>query len=262
VLKEGHFEIEEDTYRKFLIPNDATIYFADIVASGVSLDNGIQYIDNFVERSGLSLENMIFITIGCIEAERVLAQWHRRFKEKFPGYRQTILIYLEGRFALAGDDTPLRNYLKDTDLLKNFRFGALLSPEYEYSQFDRLIIGLEGCAIYDGGKKGFEPVNHIRDILEFWEKQLAIAERDDLTLWDEYNQRFPLEPYIAGREGLASSRERIWEGPDAAEYANLHDKFARLWTEERIRAAQQTGSLAQVCRKKIRYLQSLVADTD
>ena len=268
VLKEGRFEISEDTYRKFLVPNNATVYFGDIVASGVSLDNGVHYLASFMERSGLSLRNLVFVTIGCVEAERVLVKWHREFKSRFPGYDRTILIYLEGRFALAGDDTPLANSLKDTDLLKSYKLGALLAPEFEGSQFERMIVGLEGCAIYDGGKKSFEPINHIRDILEFWEKQVRAAEQRAMTLWDEYNARFPLDMYFAdiaslaegGPETLASAKASQWEGLEPDEYRKLYAQFKRLWGADRIRAARRPGSLAQVCAKKISYLKSLVAE--
>lgn len=268
VLKEGRFEISEDTYRKFLVPNNATVYFGDIVASGISLDNGIHYLASFMERSGLALRTLVFVTIGCIEAERVLVRWHREFKRRFPAYDRTILVYLEGRFALAGDGTPLANTLKDTDLLKSYKLGALLSPEFEGSQFERMIVGLEGCAIYDGGKKSFEPVNHIKDVLEFWEKQLHSAHGQRMTLWDEYNARFPLDMYFADiatlepgdAEALARAKSTQWEGLSRDEYRKLHAQFRRLWSADRVQAARRPGSLAQVCAKKISYLKSLVSE--
>jgi hypothetical protein len=270
VLKEGRFEVSDDTYRKFLVPNNATVYFGDIVASGVSLDNGVHYLASFMERTGLSLRNLVFVTIGCVEAERVLAKWHREFKARWPGYDRTILIYLEGRFALAGEDTPLANRLKDTDLLKSYKLGALLSPEFEGSQFGRMIVGLEGCAIYDGGKKSFEPVNHIRDVLDFWEKQIHSAEERSMTLWDEYNARFPLDMYFADRESLtpgspeilARAKAASWPGLEPEEFVKLHAQFRRLWSPDRVEAARRPGSLAQVCAKKISYLKSLVAEGD
>jgi hypothetical protein len=270
VLKEGRFEISEDTYRKFLVPNNATVYFGDIVASGISLDNGVHYLASYMERTGLALRNLVFVTIGCIEAERVLLKWHREFKSRYPGYERTILVYLEGRLALAGDETPLANSLKDTDLLKSYKLGALLSPEFEGSQFERMIVGLEGCAIYDGGKKSFEPVNHIRDVLEFWEKQNHSAARLRMTLWDEYNARFPLDMYFSDIRGfvpgnpekLATAKAVQWRGLETDEYRKLYSQFERLWSPDRVRAAQAQGSLAQVCSKKISYLKSLVAEGD
>jgi hypothetical protein len=268
VLKEGHFEISEDYYRKFIMPDNVTIYTADIVASGVSLNHSIEYINTYLESQKLHLKNMVFITIGCIEAENVLSKWHRVFKESFPGFERTFLIYLEGRFGLATEDTPLYNCIYDTDLLKNYKLGALLSPEYEHSQFDRMIIGLEACAIYDGGKKGFEPVNHIKDVLEFWEKQQETAQSNDLTLWEEYNARFPLDLYfsdirrleLGNSDMLEENKARYWQGLTKEEYRKLHAKFSWLWSQERIQSAQVPGSLLQVCQKKIKYLKSLIAD--
>ena len=268
VLKEGKFKISEDTYRKFIIPDRATLYTADIVASGISLDHGIEYISTYLKSQGCQLKNFIFITIGCIEAEKVLAKWHKTFKSSFPEYEKTILIYLEGRFALATKKTPLYNYLYDTDLLKNYKLGALLTPEFEHSQFDRVIIGLEACAIYDGGKKGFEPVHHVKDILEFWEKQLEVGREKKLSIWEEYNARMPVDMYFANIETLDSgspemlqeNKSQYWQGLSLEEYRKLYTRFKWLWTDERIRSSRLPGSFIQVCEKKIKYLKSLIAD--
>ncbi|NOY07581.1 MAG: hypothetical protein GXP33_01925 [Spirochaetes bacterium] len=266
ILKEGKFEVSEDQYRKFVLPDNATIYTADIVASGISLDHALQYLHNFLNAKNYHLKNMIFITIGCVEAERVMEKWHKIFKKEYPGYKKTFMIYLEGRFALASKDAPLFNYLYDTDLLKNYKLGALLAPELEHSQFERTIIGLEGCTIYDGGKKGFEPINHIKDILEFWEKQLDTAKSKNLSLWNEYNARFPLNMYFEDFKGLnigdyrllAERKSEYWQGLDDKEYIKLFKKFRWLWTDARVKNAALPGSLVSVCEKKIKYLKSLI----
>lgn len=266
ILQEGKFEISENYYRKFILPDNATIYTADIVASGASLNNGIDYLVKFLETKKYSIRNMVFITIGCIETENVLLKWHNFFKNKFSDYERTIIIYLEGRFALGAKDTPLYNCIPDTDLLKNYKFGALLTPEFEHSQFEKMIISLEACAIYDGGKKGFEPVNHIKDILEFWEKQLEIAKIKKISLWDEYNARFPLDMYFSdirtlkkgSFELLSQNKKKFWDGLSIEEYKNLYNKFQWLWSDERIESSRIEGSFIKVCEKKIKYLQSLI----
>ncbi len=266
VLQDGGFQISEDSYRKFIVPDKATIYTADIVASGVSLDHSLEYLDTYLKSKDFGLENMVFITIGGKKAEEVLEKWHNRFKSRFPGYKKTYVIYLEGRFALAGKDTKLDNFLFHTDLLKDYKSGALLTPEYEYSQFEKMIISLEACAIYDGGKKSFEPINHILDIKEFWEKQLDMAKRENRSLWDEYNARFPLDLYFkdfhalkkGSAQRLAEEKSVYWEGIKDLEYQSLYRKFKWLWTEDRINAARKPGSFRTVCEKKIRYLNSLI----
>lgn len=270
VLKEGKFEISENYYRKFILPEDATVYTADIVASGVSLNNGLEYLYKYVENKKYKLKNMVFITIGCIEAEKILEKWHTLLKNNFPEYEKTYLIYLEGRFGLANDNTKLYNCLPETDLLKSYKNDALITPEFEHSQFEKMIIGLEACAIYDGGKKGFEPVNHIKDIIEFWEKQYETAQNKNLNLWEEYNSRFPLDMYFAdiktckkgSYEKLISAKQNYWTGITEEEYKKLYEKFLWLWSDSRVTAAQQPGSFIKVCKKKLDYLKSLIYHTE
>lgn len=267
VLKDGRYKVSEDSYRKFVVPDNATVYTADIVASGVSIENGVDFIFQYMRTKKHSLRNFIFITIGCIEAERVLARYHQQFKEYFPDYQETYVIYLEGRFGLATEKTPFTHKMPYTDLIKSYKEGALLTPEYEHSQFDRVITALEACAIYDGGKKGFEPLNHIQDVLEYWEKQHDSAVAESWPIWREYNLRFPLDMYLTepstGKPGSAEELERrkrtYWDGVSSAEYRSLFNRFRWLWTDERIRQALTAGSFPTVCDKKIKYLRSLAS---
>lgn len=265
-VKEGvEFVISDDAYRKFEVPDNATVYSADIVASGASLDNSLVYLEKYMENKNLELNNFVFITIGGKRAEEVLEKWDRRFRKTHPHYERTVLVYLEGRFALGGVQTPLENVLPDTDLLRNYKLGALLSPEFEHSQFEKMIIPLEGCVIYDGGKKAFEPVNHIIDVLEFWEKQRDYARKKKTSLWQEYNTRFPLDMYmedsdtskIGTPELLHEHKKEYWRGVPVDEYERLLNRFKWLWSEDRIEAARRPGTLLEVCEKKIQYLNSL-----
>ncbi len=265
-VKEGvEFVISEDAYRKFEVPDNATVYSADIVASGASLDNSLVYLQKYMETNNLKLKNFVFLTIGGSRAEEVLERWDRRFREANPGYEKTIMIYLEGRFALGSTATPIKNVLPDTDLLRNYKLGALLSPEFEHSQFEKMIIALEGCAIYDGGKKAFEPINHIIDVLEFWEKLDAYAKEEHVSLWDEYNARFPLDMYLAIEDGTINfsytrfkeQKEKYWKGVPDEEYQRIYNRFNWLWSEDRIKSSMKKGSLKGVCEKKILYLNSL-----
>jgi len=264
--KDGEFAIADDSYRKFQIPDNATVYSADIVASGASLDNSLHFLDNYLTSENLKLKNFVFVTIGCSKAEEVLEKWDAKFKENHPEYERTILIYLEGRFLLGSKELPLNNVLPNTDLLKNYKFGALLTPEYEFSQFEKMIIPLEACSIYDGGKKSFEPVQHIMDILEFWEKQVKSAEDENLSLWTEYNSRFALDLYFKKGTSIPSEnyltlkngKEEYWQGVSDLEYKQLFDKFRWLWSDLRIERAKIDGSLISTCHKKINYLKSLL----
>jgi hypothetical protein len=258
------FGIEEDAYRKFVIPQNPTVYAGDIVATGASLHNALGFLAHYLVDHRIQLRNFVFVTLGGQEVEPVLCHWHQQFRASFPRYDRTILIYLEGRFAVARDDTPLATRSPGTDLLRNYKLGSLHTPEFEYSQFEKLIIPLEACVIYDGGKKSFEPIHHMEEIRSFWRRQKAWALENGVSLWDEYNRRFPLDPYFAdaalstpgGPRRLAEVRSSMWSGLTLDDYTRLYQRFRWLWTDERLRMARRPGSFASVCDKKLAYLDS------
>lgn len=261
------FDISDDAYRKFVVPDSPTIYSGDIVATGASMDNALGYLTRYLIENRINLRNFVFVTIGCQEIEPILTHWDSEFRSAFSNYEKTILIYIEGRFAMASDETPLANCLPGTDLLRSYKLGSLHTPEFEYSQFEKLIIPLEACVIYDGGKKSFEPIHHMEEIRGFWRRQKAYAERDDVSLWDEYNKRFPLDPYLAGpaqaspgsADLLAGHRRAMWWGLSSEEYLHLFQRFRWLWTDERLRWARRPGSFLSVCEKKLLYLDSHIS---
>ncbi len=268
VRKGDGFDVEEDAYRKFVVPEQATIYTGDIVATGVSIDNALNFLFNYLKRHDVCLHNFILVTIGCGEAEPVLERWHRVFQEEFEGYERTILVYIEGRFAMADQATPIATKLPQTDLLRNYKLGSLHTPEFEYSQFEKVMIPLEGCIIYDGGKKAFEPINHLKEIRNFWHKQYQWARQSHVSLWDEYNSRFPLDPYFedigslepGSHELLKRRRSEMWWGLSDREYEHLFRRFRWLWTDARLKDAMEPDSFQAICRKKLQYLDSHLYD--
>ncbi|MBM4318958.1 MAG: hypothetical protein FJ125_03135 [Deltaproteobacteria bacterium] len=261
------FDVSDDAYRKFVIPENPTIYSGDIVATGVSLDNAMGYLARYLIDNRINLRNFVFVTIGCQEIEPILTSWHEQFKSLFPCYEKTILIYIEGRFVVAQEPAPLATKLPGTDLLRNYKLGSLHTPEFEYSQFEKLIIPLEACVIYDGGKKSFEPIHHMEEIRGFWRRQKSWAEQNHVTLWEEYNNRFPLDPYFADEEMtvpgspdlLARQRSSMWWGLSQEEYRHLFQRFRWLWTDERLRWSRKPGSFLTVCDKKLLYLDSHIS---
>ena len=262
------WDVEDDAYRKFVIPDKPTIYVGDIVATGVSIDNALKYLSRYCIQRQIDLQNFVLVTIGCKRIEPVLERWHRVFKERFSSYDRSIVIYLEGRFGLASPQSNLRVLHPETDLLRQVEAGSLHTPEFEFSQFQKTEVPLEGCVIYDGGKKSFEPMNHFEEIRSFWQAQHQWARAEDAVLWEEYNQRFSLRDYFAdfdagilgSPEALAEARLRMWRGLEEEDYERLFRRFEWFWTPARIQAAQQPGSFAPVCLKKLVNLERHLMD--
>jgi hypothetical protein len=124
---DGRWSVREDMYRKLDIPTDAVLVLGDVVATGVTLDNGFDVLIDHVVAIGSSLRGMVLFTIGCHKAEKVLERADAKARAAFPdAYERTAVVYLEGKFRLVDSKTDLRIGIPGTDLL---RPGALLPPE-------------------------------------------------------------------------------------------------------------------------------------
>ena len=149
--EEGRWGVKEDMYRKLEIPSGAVLVMGDVVATGVTMRNGLEVLLDHVRSLGSSIKSLVFFTIGCHKLEKNLQELEPAFREAFPDYEATHIIYIEGKFKLVDSRTPLKIGLPGTDLLRN---GGLLAPEFELSQYDSPSSLLERCTIYDAGVPG------------------------------------------------------------------------------------------------------------
>ena len=155
----GRWFIKDNQYRKIAIPPHATLFFADVIATGVTISNGLEIIVQLAKNSGAPIRQIVFFTIGCHKLEKLLREYSRRLKEIFPGYERTVAVYLEGKFHLADSKTAVRIKLQGTDLM---RHPAILAPEFELAQYERLSSALERCVVYDAGTRAFDADDYLR----------------------------------------------------------------------------------------------------
>ena len=189
--EKGRWYIREDQYVKLTLADESVVFVGDIVATGVTV--AAAFAKLFEQTSGLPrhelpcavadqlfygisweqrqellnrtpaeakripIKRILFFTIGCHKAEKVMAQYDELFRSVFPEYEGSTVIYLEGKFHLADSKTKLRIVEQGTDLL---RHPALLAPEFERSQFDHPRHLIEPCTIYDGGSRSFDSTKH------------------------------------------------------------------------------------------------------
>lgn len=184
---DGRWSVQEDMYRKLDIPRDAILVMGDVVATGVTMENGLEVIRQHVASIGSSISALVFFTIGCHKAEKILQALDLELRASFPGYRSTIVVYLEAKFKLVDSKTALRIGIPGTDLV---RFDALLAPEFERSQYRNPAYPLERCGIYDAGSRAFDIPTYLRDVLEYWEQVLALA-KGGFTLGEALRERWP-----------------------------------------------------------------------
>ncbi len=247
--EDGRWHVKEDMYRKLDIPRDAVLIMGDVVATGVTMGNGLQVIIDHIQEIGGSVRALVFFTIGCHKAEKVLADIDARLRDAFPEYERTVLVYLEGKFRLVDSKSELRIGIPGTDLVRR---GGLLAPELEASQYDRPSYLLERCAIYDAGSRAFDIPHYARDVIEYWQEVLAFAQQG-WTLGEALIERWP-EGGELDRDAFLAARAGVWRdvGDDF-----LDDLFYRQRAFFKGERAASADALAAVCRERIARLRDV-----
>ena len=237
-------------YRKLRIPADATVLAGDVVATGVTVANGLQVLVDHLVRIGSSLRSLVFFTIGGDRLDEVLQRLEPTLSEAFPGWIGSHAVYLEGIHGLATEEACARLGRPGTDLMRGH---GLLSPEMEMSQYDRPGPALERCAIYDAGSRAFDVPSYVDDVAGYWRGMGELAE-EGLTLREALAERWP-DLTETSREGFIDRRRRRW-GAAGNEWG------ARVWERlDRLRTALEgegggAGALATLCEERLRVVQA------
>ncbi|MFP4687081.1 MAG: hypothetical protein ACLFN5_03125 [bacterium] len=218
------WKIKQDQYRKIDFVPGSTILIGDCIATGSTMENGLQVLLDWSIENDCPFDNLVVFTIGCDRGREILKDFHSKLKENFKGYGRTLLFYAEGKLGLAGDDMDLTIALPGTDLLRE---PALLAPEFEKSIYSKLHVPIERCAIYDVGAKSFEYRKHIEDVIEYWQQ----LKDSGLTLLQAYRERWSEKDY-GSVEKLYEARREVWGFIDREEISELHSLYCARWQEQ------------------------------
>ncbi|MCD6310599.1 MAG: hypothetical protein J7M18_07770 [Candidatus Eremiobacteraeota bacterium] len=244
--KGKRWSIKLDQYRQVVLPDDSYVFIGDVVATGTTLNNGLTILREKALKTGKNLRALVLFTIGGERAEEILAK-HQDDYRKYFDFEDCYVFYIEGCFGLADEKTNLAIKIPGTDLL---RYPALLSPEFELSQYERLSSILERCIIYDVGAKSFEPMNFLLEIKSYWE-ELSSA---DMTLMEACKERWPEKEY-ENLKALYSVKEEQWKGIGKNFIRKLYRSYKDRWTPGFIKKAQKTGSLESYCNRRIKEIE-------
>lgn len=194
------WHITESSYKNIALPKNAAIVFGDVVATGTSLKHGLEQLILAADHQNSDISTLLFFTIGSEQSERILEEADRLCRERFPAFRGSTVVYLEGRFDVPGPDSKLSIRLTGTDLVRS---NSVLAPEFIESQYECPSYPLERCTIYDAGSRAFWLHEYIEDLLDYWQQTAKLAERG-VTFQDLLKERFPeLDPGRFGRIDLA-----------------------------------------------------------
>ena len=245
----GRWYIKDDQYRKLEIPQNASFFIGEIVATGVTVRNGFDIIFHQAKNLGRPIRNIFFFTIGCHKIEKTLRRYDRLFRSIFPGYNKTYLIYLEGKFHLADSKTRTAIKVQGTDLM---RYPALLSPEFELAQLKDPAYLLERCVIYDGGARAFNVVRYLEDVRGYWEEMLSRAE-NGWTLKEAVEDRWPPGEYRLTLEKFIEEKLKTWKNINRELLKKIYRRGGKL---ARRLEGEEGGNenLARLCRRRLEQL--------
>jgi hypothetical protein len=249
---EGRWYITDFQYQKFDFPKNATIFCGDIVATGTTVQAGLTRMFKLAKNIGKPIKNFVFFTVGCHKIEKVLEDLEKEMRATFKGYSKTYVFYLEGKFHLADSKTLVEIKQQGTDLLRE---PAIIAPEFELSQYDRLSSVLERCAIYDGGSRSFDPDFYMLELIRYWEEVAKLAE-NGWTLYRAMKERWSEEDHAKGKEEYVRRRLEGWRGVEREFIESIHDAYLKRWTSEFAEYANTSEALRLVAEKRLHELRS------
>lgn len=179
--------ITESDYQKVTLHGASHIIFGDVVATGTSLEHALQRLLMAAKQEGSTISGITFFTIGSARSEEILSKIDAQCRSQFPQYQNSQVVYIEGVFETASQQTPMHIKIDGTDLL---RANALLAPEFIDSQYECAAYPIERCTIYDAGSRAFDLAEYYADVKEYWSKNLALAQ-GGITFDELVAERFP-----------------------------------------------------------------------
>jgi len=253
--RDGRWYVKEDMYRKLRVPKGAVLFFGDVVATGVTVDNGMKVIVEHLLETNASLKGLVFFTIGCHKMEKVMDKYDEIFREHFPEYEETHLVYLEAKARLVDSASELSIGIPGTDLIKA---DALLAPEFELSQYTSLGPPLERCIIYDAGSRAFDVAEYIDDVAEYWEQVQGLA-RDGFTLKQALKERLPEEEY-SNWETFETAKSEQWKGVPKEFLDEVWQAYQTRWTPEFDTNSETPQALMQTAKQRTELLRGLLGE--
>lgn len=248
--KYGRWFIQDNQYRKILIPHDGTLFFADVIATGITISNGMDIIVNLAKNGGTPIRQVYFFTIGCHKLEKLLRGYHALLRQLFPRYERTCAVYLEGKFHLADSKTAVRVKIQGTDLMRN---PSLLTPEFELAQYESIYHPLERCVIYDAGTRAFDIEDYMRKLEAYWRELRHLAE-NGWTLEGALRERWPEDEYQLPFEEFKAAKSKQWQGVSETFLKKLYGAHRRRWSPSFRKKAGTAQALIDVCDSRLKQL--------
>lgn len=163
-------------YSKLTMVPDSTLLIGDIIASGKTLIQCLNYVIDYYRKNGASLRNIIIFTIGGTRGIEILEDLAKKIRTFWPDFEGFIAVYYEGIFSTYTDAGVSGINIPDVDF---YWKDGIVAPEFRKQVLASQDPLFEKCVIYDGGARRYAIHEHIEEVLGFWNQILERADKID-----------------------------------------------------------------------------------
>lgn len=163
-------------YKKLHIIDKGTLIIGDIVATGDTLVKCLKYVVKEYRKAGASLRNIVFFTIGGNMGITIMENLTEELQMYWPDFEGFHCVYHEGIFSNYVDKGILGFQVPYVDF---YWKDAILAPEYREQTLNNDDALFEKCTIYDGGARRYEIPDHYKEVAEYWEEVIKVADTID-----------------------------------------------------------------------------------
>jgi hypothetical protein len=160
------------TYENFeALPDKATVIIGDTIATGATLQKGLQHLFDSLEEKNYTLDKLIILTLaGSTVGAKRFKEVERRIKSQFPEAKLHFFA-CEQLFHLMPDGTDLR-FLEETSVMpEETHFHIIANYGEELGKNMK-------CAVFDWGTRCKNPKAHLHEFLEYCEEALKTPIND------------------------------------------------------------------------------------
>jgi len=154
-------------YNKLTMVPNSTLIIGDIIASGETLVNCLNYVIEYYRKKDVKLRNIVFFTIGGTRGIELMEKMTKEIRQYWPDFEGISTIYYEGVFSCY-EPGDLGVSGINRALIDFYWKGGIIAPAFRRQTLSMRDPLFEKCTIYDGGARRYEIHEHIDEVLEFW----------------------------------------------------------------------------------------------
>ena len=180
VFEEGEMSGLAIKYSKITMVSGSTLMIGDIIASGETLIHCLKDVIDLYRAHNSQLRNILIYTIGGKKGIEILEEMTTDIRKFWPEFEGFIVVYYEGIFNCYEEGDKGVSGINRANIDFYWKDG-IVAPAFRRQTLSMRDPLFEKCTIYDGGARRYEIMEHINEVLEFWEGMLERADIIDFN---------------------------------------------------------------------------------